>query len=80
MIGTANILSTYKDGAKHVRTIKPVSVKLKCKKVEATVDPDKPNRILITKLKGKSGSVKATLTYPGGVTKTITIKVSKGKK
>ena len=79
VIAAANILSTYKDTAKHVQTIKPAGVKLNCKKVTAEVDPDNSSRILIKKLEGKSGSVKATLTYPGGVTKTVTIKVTKGK-
>ena len=80
VIATANILSTYKDTAKHVRTIKPEKVNLVCKNVTATVDPGNNTRVLIKKLDGSSGSVKATLTYAGGVTKTVTIKVSKGKK
>lgn len=80
VIASANILSTYKDSAKHVRTIEPVSAELTPQNVVAEVDPDIAGRILIKKLNGKSGSVKVKLTYPGGVTKTITIKVSKGKK
>ncbi|MBQ7481786.1 MAG: hypothetical protein IJT80_07905, partial [Lachnospiraceae bacterium] len=79
VIGTANILSNYKDSAKHTQMITPVSVKLDPKSVVAEVDPEDQSRILIKKLNGSSGSVKATLTYPGGVTKTVTIKVSKGK-
>lgn len=78
VIGSANIMSTYKDSAKHVQTISPTKVTLNCKKVEARADGNN-GRILITKLDGKSGTVKATLTYPGGVKKTVTIKVTKGK-
>ena len=78
VIGSANIISTYKDSAKHVQTISPTKVTLDCKNVDARPDGNN-GRILITKLDGNSGSVKATLTYPGGVTKTVTIKVSKGK-
>jgi co-chaperonin GroES (HSP10) len=79
VIATANILSTYKDTAKHVRTIKPTSVTLVQKNVTAEYDTNNNTRILIKKLDGKSGSVKATLTYPGGITKTVTISVAKGK-
>ncbi|MBO4265870.1 MAG: hypothetical protein J5910_01645, partial [Lachnospiraceae bacterium] len=79
VIGTANILSNYKNSAKHTQMIAPVGVTLDKKGVEAEVDPDDPSRILIKKLTGNSGNVKATLTYPGGVTKAVTIKVSKGK-
>ncbi|MBQ8946402.1 MAG: hypothetical protein IJ058_06245 [Lachnospiraceae bacterium] len=78
VIGSANIISTYKDSAKHVQTIVPTKVTLECKSVEARADGNN-GKILITKLDGNSGSVKATLIYPGGVTKTVTIKVSKGK-
>ncbi len=35
--------------------------------------------INITILTGKSGSIKVTLTYGGGVTKTVTVGVSLGK-
>ena len=77
VIGSANILSTWKDSAKHVQALQPTNVKLDCKSVEARADGI-TGRILITKLTGGSGSVKATLTYPGGVTKTVTIKVTKG--
>ena len=80
VIAAANILSTYKDSAKHVRTIEPVSAELTPQNVVAEVDPDNPSRILIKKLSGKKGSVKVKVTYPGGVTKTETIKVSIGKK
>ena len=79
VIGTANILSCYKDSAKHTQMITPDGVTLTNKNVEAVVDPSNNSRILIKKLTGKSGTVKATLTYPGGVTKTVTISVKKGK-
>ena len=57
-----------------------MSAELTPKNVVAEVDPNNASRILIKKLNGKSGSIKVKLTYPGGVTKTVTIKVSKGKK
>lgn len=79
VIGSANLLSTYKDSGKQVRTITPVDVSLSPKNVEAELDPNDPGCILIKKLTGKSGSIKATLTFAGGVTKTVTIKVAKGK-
>lgn len=80
VIGTVNIISNFKDSAKHTQNITPTQVTLTKKNVEAETDPADKSRILIKKLTGKGGNVKATLTYPGGVTKTITIKVSKGKK
>ena len=83
VIAEANILSTWKDGLKNIRTVDPVSISLEGKNVIAERDPDdKTNsRILIKGFtEGKvSGSVKATLTYPGGVKKTVTIKVSKAQ-
>ena len=79
VIGTANIISSYKDSAKHTQMMIPVSVALANKGVEAEVASYDQSRILIKKLDGKSGSIKATLTYPGGVTKTVTISVKKGK-
>ena len=79
VIGTANILSTWKDSAKHTQTISPVSAVLDPKNVEAEYNRDDPGKICIKKLTGKSGTVKVTLSYPGGVTKTVTIKVAKGK-
>ena len=57
-----------------------MSAELTPQNVVAEVDPDIAGRILIKKLNGKSGSVKVKVTYPGGVTKTVTIKVSKCKK
>ena len=79
VIGTANIISSYKDSAKHTQMLIPVSVTPANKGVEAEVASYDQSRILIKKLDGKSGSIKATLTYPGGVTKTVTISVKKGK-
>ena len=79
VIATANILSSYVDSAKHTQTITPADVKLVPKNVEAVRDESDYSRILIKKLTGKSGSIKATLTYGGGVTKTVTIKVAQGK-
>lgn len=79
VIGTANIISSYKDSAKHTQMLIPVSVTLDNKGVEAEVASYDQSRILIKKLDGKSGSIKATLTYQGGVTKTVTISVKKGK-
>lgn len=79
VIGTANIISSYKDSAKHTQMLIPVSVTPANKGVEAEVASYDQSRILIKKLDGKSGSIKATLTYQGGVTKTVTISVKKGK-
>ena len=38
-----------------------------------------PTLVNITKLEKKSGSVKLELTFKGGVTKNVTIRVKKGK-
>ncbi|MCR4640566.1 MAG: hypothetical protein K5697_00875 [Lachnospiraceae bacterium] len=78
VIAAANVLSTWKDSAKHVHVIAPVSVSLDQKNVEAELSEDY-TQVLIRKLNGKSGSVKVPLTYPGGVTKKVTVKVKKGK-
>ena len=79
VIGVVNILSSYKDAAKHVRILTPVKVEPEGKGVTAEADEADPERILIKKLDGKSGSVKVKLTYAGGMTKTVVIKVQKGK-
>ncbi|MBR5420629.1 MAG: hypothetical protein IK115_05725 [Lachnospiraceae bacterium] len=79
VIGVVNLVATYKDAAKQVHSIAAVSVKLDCKKVEAETDPSDAGTILVKKLNGNSGTIKATMTFPGGVTKKVTIKVSKAK-
>jgi hypothetical protein len=77
VIATANIRSSFKDSAKHTQNITPTDVTLTNKNVVAETDPADRSRILIKKLTGKSGTIKATLTYAGGVTKTVTVKVTK---
>ncbi len=79
VIAATNITSTYKDSAKNIHSLVPDSVTLDCKNVEADVDSMDNCVINITKLTGKSGSIKVTLTYGGGVTKTVTVGVSLGK-
>ncbi len=82
VIGTANILSTYKDASGAVRKLEPaeggVEI-LSAKNVTASVNATDQTRIDITGLSAKSGSVKVKVTYPGGVTKNLTIKVSAKK-
>lgn len=82
VIGTANILSTYKDASGAVRKLEPaeggVEI-LSAKNVTASVNATDQTQIDITGLSAKSGSVKVKVTYPGGVTKNLTIKVSAKK-
>ena len=78
VIGTANILSTYKTKSGAFRTVSPVKVEIytaKCKNVDAKVNATDKTEIDIIRLSAKSGSVPVTVTYPGGMTKKLTIKV-----
>ncbi|MCR5250295.1 MAG: hypothetical protein K6E50_06800, partial [Lachnospiraceae bacterium] len=79
VIGTANIVSTYKDSAGMIRTIRPVEVSIvgTPKGVEAKVNESDLSQVDIYSLSRKSASFKVKLTYAGGVTKTVTVKVKK---
>ncbi len=81
VIAEVNVLSTYKDGSKYTRIIRPDKVDTECAKKNVDVHPAEDNKthICITKLDGASGTVKAALAYPGGIKKSVNIKVSKGK-
>ena len=76
----ANIVCTYKDSKGVTHLIRPESTEITLKNVEAEVSAEDTGLINITKLSKKSGSIKATLTFKGGVKKTVTIKVKKAKK
>ena len=78
VIGTANILSTYKTKSGMIRRINPVKVVIdtaKCKNVTASVNTADITEIDIIRLSAKSGSVPVAVTYPGGIVKKLTIKV-----
>ena len=79
VIGTANIVSSYKDSAGMVKTIRPVKTEIvgTLKGVEARVNESDLSEIDIYSLSKKSASFKLELTYAGGVTKTVTVKVKK---
>ncbi len=79
VIGTANIVSTYKDSAGMVRIIKPVEVSIvgTPKGVEAKVNESDLSQVDIYSLSKKSTSFKVKLTYAGGVTKTVKVTVKK---
>ncbi len=79
IIGTANLVSTYKTGSGTVRLIDPVKTEIvgTPKNVTAAVNENDPTEVDIYSLTRKSGSVKVKLTYTGGVTKTVTVTVKK---
>lgn len=73
----ANIICSYKDPAGNMHLIAPISTTvIKSNNVNAVVSDD-PTVINISDLIKKSGSVKLKLTFLKGVTKTITLKVTK---
>ena len=75
--GVANLICSYKDSAGNLHLIAPISTYVvKPTKVKAVVSDD-PTVINISDLSGKSGSIKLKLTFAGGVTKTVTVKVAK---
>lgn len=79
VIAAANIISTCKDRSGNIRNIINVEgVTLENNGVLAEVDKDDNQRILIRGLDKKSGTIKATVTYIGGLKKKITINVSRG--
>ena len=81
VIGTAKIESTYKTASGSIRSISHVKAEIvgTPKGVEAKVNASDFSRIDILSISKKSVSFKVKLTYPGGVTKTVTVKVKKKK-
>ncbi|MCR5304527.1 MAG: InlB B-repeat-containing protein [Lachnospiraceae bacterium] len=76
VIGTANILSTYKTASGEDRMIYPVKTEITdTKNVVAKMNETDISEVNIEKLTGKSGTVSVKLTYSGGATKTVKIKV-----
>ncbi|MBQ9867120.1 MAG: hypothetical protein IJM34_08885, partial [Lachnospiraceae bacterium] len=76
----ANIVCTYKDSKGVTHLIRPESTEITLKNVEAEVSAEDTGLINITKLSKKSGTIKATLTFKGGVKKKVTITVKRAKK
>ena len=79
IIGTANIVSSYKLSNGMYKTINPVKAEFvgSPKGVLAKVNESDVTEIDIYSIIKKSVSFKVKLTYPGGVTKTVTVKVKK---
>lgn len=79
IIGTANIVSSYKANSGMYKTIAPEKLEIvgAPKNVTAKVNETDKTEIDILSVTKNSGSVKLKLTYPGGVTKTVTVKVKK---
>lgn len=79
IIGTANIVSTYKESSGTYKTIKPVKAEIvgTPKDVSAKVNDSDMTEIDIYSISKKSVSFKVKLTYAGGMTKTVTVKVKK---
>ncbi|MCR4763940.1 MAG: hypothetical protein K5696_10460, partial [Lachnospiraceae bacterium] len=79
IIGIANIVSTYKVSSGVFRTIKPVKAEIigNPKGVTAKPNENDPAEIDIYDITKKNASFRVKLTYAGGVTKTVTVKVKK---
>ena len=79
IIGTANIVSTYKVGSGRYMTIKPAKAEIvgTPKNVTAKVNENDATEIDIYSSSKKNVSFKVKLTYAGEVTKTVTVKVKK---
>ena len=76
--GSVNIVSTVKDGSGRFHLIAPVSVDIVSqKKAVAEKNALDMTEIDIKSIDAKSGSIKLKLTYPGNVTRNVTIKVKK---
>ncbi|MBP5609704.1 MAG: carbohydrate-binding domain-containing protein, partial [Lachnospiraceae bacterium] len=76
--GSVNIISTYKDSSGKIHSIAPAEVSIvNKKKAEADVNADDKTEIDIKSMDAKSGSLKVQLTYQGGVTKKVTIRIKK---
>ncbi|MCR4762287.1 MAG: InlB B-repeat-containing protein, partial [Lachnospiraceae bacterium] len=79
VIGTANIVSTYKVSSGMYRTIRPVKSEIlgTPKGVTAKPNENDPSEIAIYSITKKNASFRVKLTYAGGVTKTVTVRVKK---
>ena len=78
--GSVNILSTCKDAGGNVMMLIPGVVVLSdAKGGEFVVNDYDRTEIDIKDLTAKSGSVKVKLTFDGGVTKTVKVRVKKAK-
>lgn len=73
----ANLVCSYKDAGGDLHLIAPESISIKSmKNVKAEVGEDKTS-VTVSNLTKNSGNVKLTLTFRGGVTKNVTVKVKK---
>ena len=78
---SVNILSTFKDKGGNLRVVIPDQVTLgSAKGGEFVVNDYDRTEINVKSLTGKSGSVKVTLTFRGGMTKTVNLKAKPPKK
>ncbi|MBR3524415.1 MAG: hypothetical protein IKO11_01085 [Lachnospiraceae bacterium] len=79
--GSVNIVSYYTGASGYSWLLVPTQVNPgTVKGAEFAVNDYDRTEIDVLSLAGKSGSVKVTLTFPGGVTKNVTVKVKTGKK
>ncbi|MCR5250441.1 MAG: hypothetical protein K6E50_07545 [Lachnospiraceae bacterium] len=79
--GSVNLQCVYKDAGGNLRVMIPNTVTIgTAKGGEFVVNDYDRTEIDVKSLSGKSGSVKATLTFAGGVTKGVTIKAKAVKK
>ena len=81
VIAVANIVCTYKGSDGRYHSIAPENVKITklSKGTEAALSEDDPTLVNITKLEKKSGTIKVALSFKGGMTKNVTIRVKKSK-
>ena len=79
VIGTVNIVSTYKVSSGTYKTISPVKTEIVGTPKDVTAKPNESDmtEIDIYSISKKNVSFKVKLTYAGGVTKTVTVKVNK---
>ena len=79
VIGTANIISTYKVSSGTYKTISPVKTEIVGTPKNVTAKPNESDmtEIDIYSISKKNVSFKVKLTYAGGVTKTVTVKVKR---
>nr|MCR4584970.1 InlB B-repeat-containing protein [Lachnospiraceae bacterium] len=78
--GNTVIQSVYKDRSGKLRNLEPVNIEIKpTSKLEASFDPADKMLISVKELKANKGSVTLKISYRGGVTKKLVIKVKKAK-